>query len=315
MKKLLIMGGSYFIGKHVVNQVKNRFDTYVLNRGNKPLSDDLVKELYADRNDLNQMKSVLINHRFDYVIDISATNQRQLEILFLSMDLSCVEKFIFISSSAVYNIKELQIPFKETDALGGESPFKSYAHHKIEAERFLSQNLDESQLIILRPPIVYGEDNYVLRERLIFHLIEQHQPIYVPKTNNIIQFVYVKDLAVQILEALTGIMPSGIYNVGDSQGVSFYHWIHLIEKVMEMRAEVIFVDHQKMKIDIRSFFPFFDYDNVLDVSKIKTYSQVETPMLIGLKNAFHDYQQLKDPIMLPDTLKEGLTKVRELLQE
>jgi nucleoside-diphosphate-sugar epimerase len=315
MKKLLIMGGSYFIGKHVVNQVKNRFDTYVLNRGKKPLNDDLVKELYADRNDLGQMKSVLLNHQFDYMIDISAINQSQLEILFQSTDLSGVRRFIFISSSAVYNIKELKIPFKETDALGGETPFKSYAHHKIEAENFLSQNLDESQLIIFRPPIVYGEDNYVLRERLIFHLIEQHHPIYVPKTNNTIQFVYAKDLAVQIHEALTEIMPPGIYNVGDSQGVSFYHWIHLIEKVMGMRAEVIFVDHQNLKIDIRSFFPFFDYDNVLDVSKIKTYSQVETPMLIGLKNAYQDYQQLKEPIVLPDALIEGLTKVRELLQD
>ena len=315
MKKLLIMGGSYFIGKHVVNQVKDRYETYVLNRGKKPLNDSLVKEIYADRNDIVQMKSKLSNHRFDYVIDISATNRTQLEILFQSTDLSHVVKFIFISSSAVYNIKELKIPFKETDALGGESPFKSYAENKIEAEQFLYRTLDASQLTVFRPPIVYGEDNYVLRERLMFHWIEQNHLIYLPKTNNTIQFVYVKDLAVQVEDALTNTIPPGIYNVGDTLGISFYHWVHLIEKVMEKRAEIIFIDHHKLKIDIRSFFPFFDYDNVLDVSKIKTYSQVETPMLIGLKNAYDDYQQLKEPIMLPDALKEGISKLKELFHE
>jgi nucleoside-diphosphate-sugar epimerase len=315
MEKLLIMGGSYFIGKGIVEQLKDSFDTFVLNRGNRPLNDPKVTELKADRNNPDEMKSVLENFNFDYIVDVSGLNKLHEEILINSIHLHKIKKFIFISSSAVYNIHKLTAPFKEDDELGGESPFRDYARNKVEAEAYLMSVIDKDKLIMLRPPVVYGEENYVLRERLIFKMIEENMKIYIPSTNNRIQFVYANDLAVQIKEALFNKIPAGIYNVGNLVAPHFDEWVHLCEKVVGKRALIEFIDTNKEGIEARSFFPFFDYDNILSVEKIRKYSDIETDMIEGLKRAYEDYLLIKDTLVIPEKLSSQLEKIDQLTKK
>jgi len=314
MKKLLIMGGSYFIGKWTVEACKKEFETYVLNRGSKPNIDPYVHQIICDRHNVEDMKQKLHKMAFDYVIDISGVNKMQSEILMQSLDLKALKKMIYISSSAVYNIEKLHTPFKETDMLGGNSPFKDYAAHKIEAETYLKENLPKETLWIFRPPIVYGEDNYILRERLIFKWIESETNIYVPKSNHRIQFVYVKDLAEQIKDALLDNIPSGIYNVGYTQAPTFTTWIKMCEAVVGIKAHYQMIDHHKLGLDIRTFFPFFDYDNILDVSKLKTYSTIETPMSIGLSRAYEDYIEHRTHIEVPDVIRQTYAKLKKMVK-
>lgn len=313
MEKLLIMGGSYFIGKRIVEKSKDIFDTFVLNRGNKPINDPKVTELRADRNDLNQMKEVLRGLNFDYIVDVSGLNRLQEQILIESIDMNSIKKFVFISSSAVYNVQKLTAPFKEDEELGGDSPFKDYAKNKIEAESFLSTAIDKDKLTILRPPVVYGEENYVLRERLIFKMIEENMNIYIPSTNNQIQFVYANDLAIQMIEALNNKIPSGIYNVGNKVAPHFDEWVLMCEKVVGKKAIIKFIDTKKYKIESRSFFPFFDYDNILNVDKIRNYSEIETDMLEGLKRAYEDYKKIKDTFLIPEKLLETLNHLNQII--
>jgi nucleoside-diphosphate-sugar epimerase len=302
MKKLLIMGGSYFIGKRVVNICKNLFDTYVLNRGNKPLNDPQVTELIADRNNLDEMKKALKNLDFDFIVDVSGLNRHQEEILIDSINIHKVQKFAFVSSSAVYNIEKLVAPFKEDEELGGKSPFADYAKNKIEAETYLSTVINKESLVIFRPPVVYGEENYVLRERLIFKMIEEDMTVYIPDSNNRIQFVNVSDLAMQIKESLLSIIPFGVYNVGDYDALHFDEWVHLCGQVVGKKANIVFVDTKKHQIETRLFFPFFDYDNILNVDKIRKFSQIETKMMDGLKSAYLDYQSIKENVIVPEKM-------------
>ena len=312
MKKLLIMGGSYFIGKRVVDSCKNSLDTYVLNRGNKPLNDPKVTELIADRNKTDEMKEALKGYDFDYIVDVSGLNRNQEEILIQSIHIEKVLKFVFISSSAVYNIEKLVAPFKEDEDLGGESPFADYARHKIEAESYLSSIIKKESLIMLRPPIVYGEENYVLRERLIFKMIEEDMNIYIPKSNNQIQFVYANNLAAQIKDALFDRIPAGIYNVGNQKAIHFDEWVHLCEDVMGKKAKIVFVDTDEHQIDARSFFPFFDYDNILSVDKIRKFSNHETKMIDGLRNAYLDYQKIREMVVIPDKMMLVFEKLNQI---
>ncbi len=305
MEKVLIMGGSYFIGKHVVNALKDDYAVTVLNRGNKPFNMKNIEELVCDRNDHAALRKVLSRHHADFIVDISGITQQHAEGLLNAIDLTTVKKLIYISSSAVYDINKSEIPFLEAAPLGGESPFKAYADHKRHAEQYLLKALDRDKFVAFRPPFVYGEDNYVLRERLMFYLIEQNEPIFIPATNNKIQFVYVKDLANQIKEALQGVIPAGIYNVGDSDALTFIQWVELCGQVVGKKPNTLLVDPQKLTYPVTAFFPFFDYDNVLSVDKIKQYSHVSTPFIKGLKHAYEDYQSLKETIKLPDVMREA----------
>jgi nucleoside-diphosphate-sugar epimerase len=314
MKKVLVVGGSYFIGKHVVTLLKETFEVYVLNRGTRPFHDAKVNELVCDRNDAEQLKKVLSSFSFNYIVDISGYTKDQSVMLLDALNLNALETFVYISTSAVYNQHDITPPFKEDDALGGESPFKAYAKNKIESEMFLLEALEHEKLVIFRPPIVYGEDNYILRERLAFHLIEHDLPIYIPASDNHLSFVYVKDLAHEIKFGFDGMIPGGIYNIGNQKALSFTEWANLCAKTMGKSAKIVYVDAKHPSLDVRYFFPFFDYDNILSVEKIKRYSPNETSFEVGLKNAYQDYLSLSEPIVMPDQMIEMRKKIYDLFK-
>lgn len=50
MKKVLVMGGSYFIGKKIVEVLKNNYEVTVLNRGTKEEISG-INHIKCDRND------------------------------------------------------------------------------------------------------------------------------------------------------------------------------------------------------------------------------------------------------------------------
>lgn len=311
MKKVLVMGGSYFIGKHVVSALKNDYEVYVLNRGNKPFLDPLVRELTCDRNDAKALKETLSSYAFNYVVDISCYTELHAKTLIDSLHLDQLKTFVFISTSAAYNIEIGQSPFKETDPIGGESPAKEYAKNKIEAEQYLSSVLNNHQLVTFRPPVVYGEDNYILRERLIYYLIENHLPIYIPKSNNSLSLVYVKDIAQEVKRAFEGIIPPGLYNLGHHRPLNFTEWVNLCAQVMQQSAQIVYVDAKRLSMDVRHFFPYIDIDGILTVDKLKSYSPDETDYEVGLKRAYDDYLGLEKPIQMP----EKMLVARELIQK
>jgi len=309
MEKVLVMGGSYFIGKHVVDYLKSRYDVTVLNRGSHPLNQDNVQELIADRNNDEQMTNALNNKTFDYVVDISCFNQTQANILLQHLALKKLKKYIFISTSAVYDIHAKAAPYEENDPVGGDSPFKRYAFNKIKTEQTLKNTLPSDKLVVFRPPFVYGEDNYILRERLIFKMIEDEKTIYIPKTNNTIQFVYVKDLAQNIVHALNNKVKPGIYNVGNRKAVTFTEWVHLCEKVVGKKATIQAIRPSDYSLRAIDFFPFFAYDNVLNVEKIKQYDQTETSLIDGLNAAYADYLKKKASIFYDEDWLSNYQKI------
>jgi UDP-glucose 4-epimerase len=66
-----------------------------------------------------------------------------------------VRRFVFLSSAAVYGDAGLATPFNEQSAM---NPQSAYARSKFAAEAVLREIADESsmQIVILRPPVVYG---------------------------------------------------------------------------------------------------------------------------------------------------------------
>ena len=315
MKKVLIMGGSYFIGKHVVNALKKDYEVYVLNRGNHPFNDPLIHELICDRNDQEKLTTVLSSYRFHYIVDISGYTAIQSTILLHALNTNLLEKYVYISTSAVYQDKTESIPYKEDDALGGLSFAKDYAINKIEAENTLKARLKPHQLVIFRPPYVYGEDNYILRERLIFYLIEHNLPVYIPKSNNRFSLVYVNDLAKEVKLSFEGKIPSGTYNVGNKDSLTFKEWVTLCAKVMKKEAILVFIDVNNHQLKVHHFFPYVDIDLVLNVDKIKAYSPLETPFDIGLELAYQDYLTLKEPLTLPEKMIKTRAKISQLIHD
>jgi len=163
MEKVLVMGGTYFIGKRIVEfLLKSNYDVYILNRGTREVNDSRIHQITCDRNNIEKMNMVLKEYTFDNVIDVSGLDEDQAKVLCDSLKMDNIKKFVFLSSSAVYDIDNLKIPFKESDTLCENKYWTNYGKSKIEAEKFYINYFADIgiKLIILRPPYVYGENNY-----------------------------------------------------------------------------------------------------------------------------------------------------------
>jgi len=308
MKKVLILGGSYFIGKAIVEALlgsQKDYEIYTLNRGSRKNEDKRITNIICDREDLDEMKKCLSEHEFNYIIDVSGLNVNQLE------------KYIFISSSAVYDVENYKIPFKESFMLGKNKYWGDYGTNKIECEEFLEDkyNYSNVQLIILRPPYVYGENNYAAREGFIFHHIINDRPILIPNDGETkIQFIYSKDLG-NLVEGFleTNQDNLSIYNVGNSEAVTFNTWIELCEKAAGKKAIKYHFYYEEKGYNERDFFSFFNYDNVLDVKKVHSIFKEETSMEEGLKKCYQWYLHNESTVMMKKHVAEKEEEIYKLL--
>ena len=263
-KQVLVMGGSYFIGKKIVDVLlDNNYTVYILNRGTRENNDERIINLKCDRNDTEQMKNILNKYSFDIVIDVSALNELQVEILYDSLNKENIEKFVFISLSAVYDVENLNIPYNEENPLNENKYWTSYGKNKIKAEDFLIEKFQNSktELVILRPPYVYGENNYAQRESLMFEHICNNKPIIIPNDGSTyLQFIYTTDLANIILILInTNLDTISIFNVGNKKPITIREWVEYCSKVVGKQAKIVEYDYIHYNRNERDFFPFFNY--------------------------------------------------------
>lgn len=318
MKRVLVLGGSYFIGKAITKELQsNGYEVTLLNRGSRLVEG--TKQLSCDRNDKKAMKVVLEGRVFDHLVDVSGLNGQQAQILCDTLNMQEVKSMVFISSSAVYDVDHLKPKFREQDRLRENKFWGQYGTDKIEAEHTYRQCMKERQvpLVILRPPYVYGEENYVQRESFIFEHILQNRPVIVPATNKKLQFIYVKDLAAIVRKMLEKkSSSSNIYNVGNSQYVTAKEWVQLCAQAMGKSVEIVNFDYKKQGRNVREFFPFHDYNNVLNVNKIQQtdINIEETDMLKGLQNAFQWFLEERLQIPWKEDVKKAETEILREMQ-
>ena len=306
MEKVLIMGGSYFIGKKIAEVMRGAgYEVFTLNRGTKPTS---PANIVCDRNDVGKMCEALACRSFSYIIDVSGTTAAQAKILCSAIDKNSVKKFVFISSSAVYDVENLAAPFHENDRLSENKYWTLYGADKIDAEKYYTDFFSETgtELVILRPPYVYGEDNYAQRESFVFEHLYHGKPIILPSSNPKLQFIYTADLAKIILRLLEAKLSKlSIFNIGNKSEVTAAEWVSACAEAAGKKADIVMLDHVSAGRNVRDFFPFFDYDNVLDVAEIRKIYDEETEFYVGLQAAYRWFLENRDGIVFKENVTEN----------
>ena len=311
--KVLVLGGSYFVGRKMVEFLAERgYAVTVLNRGTRTLSVEGVQQIFCDRNDGERMKKALAGKVFDYVIDVSWQDVSWVEKLCGALDFEQVKKFVFISSSAVYDVEHLQIPFAETDTLAENKYWTFYGKGKIDAEKYYAEFLKDKDtaLVMVRPPYIYGEYNYAQRESLIFRQLMEDKPVVIPKSDPKLQFIYTKDLAAiveHLFKVETG--KESVFNVGNRDAVTSREWVEACAKVAGKVPAIVEVDYRSLGRNVRDFYPFFDYDNVLEVSKINGIVSKETEFEEGLKKSLAWFLENREKISFKANVDKNLYEI------
>lgn len=249
MDKILILGGTNFIGRNLVDCIL-KFDNYditLFNRGQTNPEIYLeINKICGDRNtsDINQIS----NKKWDYIIDLSCYFPDSLDNI-LKMIKNPPKRYIFISTCSVYDNNICQSILKDENsatlncnaAERIDSSAATYGNRKAECERILKQS--GLRYSILRPSLVYGP--YDSTDRLYYWLyqIKKGNKLLIPNQGKSkFSVTYVKDLVQVILKLLNTNNESNIYNVTTYPQLSISELVNTASQILGKIATLQYAD-------------------------------------------------------------------------
>ncbi|MCR5421053.1 MAG: NAD-dependent epimerase/dehydratase family protein [Lachnospiraceae bacterium] len=199
--KILVIGGSYFLGRWFVQHAYKKSDITVLNRGNIPVGLEGVRELKADRHDINALKELKLDeYGYEAVVDFCAYNKGDIKTIIDSVDKNCLKKYIFISTVDVYKkgSGSCLTENAELEAVSTEDAQSEYISGKIALEEEIAEECMEYGIkpVSVRPSVIYGPGNYAPRESIYIEWIKNAGQILHPiDATGYWQMIYVSDAA------------------------------------------------------------------------------------------------------------------------
>lgn len=287
---VLILGGTYFIGRHLaLHLVERGHDVTLLNRGTLAAT---LPTLHVDRNDPVGMRKALAGRSFDLVIDTSCYDATQALIAEGALS-GRYRHWLFLSSAAVYS-DHAPRPLTESSPAQGSAAFGAYGKRKLDAERVLTE-ICGSRLTILRSAYVYGPGNNLARETFIWARLLSGEVIYLPGDGSArVSFIHIQDLALAVDALVERSDPiAGTFNLAHPQAVSLREWVMSLARQARVTVELHPVPTERVGIDAREFFPFRNLELVLDATRLSdaTCFQPLYDLERGLRETFVSYER------------------------
>ncbi len=296
-KKVLIIGGTGFIGFHLAKNLKKNYKVYSLSN-NKIFKNRIkgIKYFFFDINKKNNFK-ILNKYSFDVVLNASGyVNHYGKESIYRNQYLGLknlidyfvkkkIKFFLHLGSSAEYG--KLKSPHKESNNC---SPKMNYGKNKLKVTRYIINKIKKNSLnaIILRLYQVYGP--YQSNNRFLPIIINKcliGDSYLCHKSGIYRDFLYVDDLVDLISRILKKKEISNssekIFNVGYGKPLELIKVAKKIQKLCKggrQSPEII----KLRKDETNIIFP--DISNIKKVFKWKPKTSFE----IGLNKTINYYQ-------------------------
>jgi UDP-glucose 4-epimerase len=274
---ILVIGGTGFIGSHLVDALVNENHyIYVFGRHKPKYENSNVKYIYGDFNDISPLILVLekieiIYHLLSTTVPTSANLNPKFDIesnllntvnFLEKLEFLNVQKIIYISSGGtVYGNSKLQ-PINENHSL---NPLGSYGIVKVAIENYIKYFSDKFKIpyLILRPSNPYGpRQNYEGKQGVIssflYNAINNKDLNVWGDGTNIRDYIYISDLVDFIIKSSFS-KNTGTFNVGSGKGESIIDIINEVEQVTHSKQLVNFIKTKNMAVN----------KIVLDISKAK----------------------------------------------
>ena len=223
--KILVLGGSYFLGRVFVMQAAAEHEITVVNRGSYSMAEFGVKELRGDRSSEDFLKEC--REDYDVLVDFNAYQPGDIQKVLRNLERS-PKQYIFISTADVYrrgtgDVKTEDTPF-ETRMFPGEAG--NYIAGKVALEGELRKECTGRGIAytVLRPVLIYGPYNYAPRESLFIQIMVQNHILpEITDASGRFQMVYVKDAAEAVLKCLLNEKAFGqAYNISGDEILDYH---------------------------------------------------------------------------------------------
>lgn len=219
--RILIIGGTQFIGKHfALTAIERGHEVTLFNRGSKPAPSGVLEEIVGDRNtDLARLRG----RQWDVVVDTSAYVPRQVSEAATALRHS-VERYLFVSTISVYaddegaGLNEESELIRLDDPATEEVSSATYGGLKVLCEEALAELYPSENRLIVRPGIVVGPDDPTDRFTYWLARMARGGEVLAPAgPDRPLQWIDVRDLAAfMVLELERDI--GAVYNVVSESG-------------------------------------------------------------------------------------------------
>ena len=284
MNKVLIVGGSYFIGPYLIDYLENsHFEIHILNRGNKKLNKKFVYQHICDRRS-DMISDVVSQIMPNVIIDLCAYEVGDIDRILKKYQ---PKQYIYVSTANTYDFSE------KLELINDKPDYKNnivynYVLNKKKLEIELMK-YKEIFCTILNPAILYGPLNYANREQFFLNSMIINNEVFLPSNSKSkFSMVYAADFA-KIIGMC--ILNSDVY---DNQflvsGIDYVNWEIMHKVLKEIQKDCNFYLYtidtiKKEKIAIP--FPiendeYYPDQKIFDILKFE-----KTPLKEGLINTYN----------------------------
>jgi nucleoside-diphosphate-sugar epimerase len=212
--KILVMGGTRFVGKPLVAQLLSEgHELTLFTRGKNPVPAG-VEHLCGDRSTTDGL-AALQGRNFDVIVDSSGRSLDDSRAV-IERTGAPSHRFLYVSSAGVYADSELW-PLTE------DSPTDPQSRHsgKLDTEAWLTA--EKIPFTSFRPTYIVGAGNYNPVESWFFDRIVHGRPVPLPGDGSTItQLGHVNDLATAMALSLgVDAAANRVYNCSSVQGITF----------------------------------------------------------------------------------------------
>jgi nucleoside-diphosphate-sugar epimerase len=274
--KVLIIGGSGFIGRYVTTQLVARGEEVInFHRGETPSDPSTgIRDINGNRSELNSFREEFRKMHPEVVVDMIAMCETDAQSL-VNTFRGITQRLVVISSADVYRNYELLRGIAEAvpdpNPLTESSPLRenlfpyrsqakneddrSYNYDKILMERIV-MNDPELPATVLRLPAIYGPGD---QKRRLFHYLKRMddgRPAILVETE-MMNWRWTRGYVENVAAAISWAAgdqnsTSRIYNVGESRGLPEKDWIAEIAGVVGWRGRVVPVEPSELPNQMRS---------------------------------------------------------------
>ena len=311
MSKVLVIGGTLFIGRALVEQLLARGDEVtVMHRGASTPFGDRVQRIRCDRNEVSAVRAALQGKNFEVVYDnvydmARGTSADQVKAAVLAAASGQLKRYVFMSTIAVYASGG---EVDEDSPLAPSGDHNIYGAQKADSERLLFE-LHRRQGIpvtTLRPTFIYGPDNAIDRETWFWDRISAGRPVIVPdEGERTMRWVYVQDVARAAVVASGNDKAIGrAYNLVGDPPITQRAFVELLGKVAGQATKVVPIPRDELlRQGGQLVSPGAYFANFLDLSPIGARSdriRAElgfefTPLEEGMRQTWEWYRRLERP--------------------
>lgn len=297
-KQLLVIGGSYFVGRVfcILASRTGAYDITVVNRGRYELKLDGVTQIHMDRHNTAALAQ-LPDKEYDAILDFCAYEPGDIRGFVEAMPCTA-KQYVYISTASVYDTAAPR-PINEsapvTQAHGADEN-SIYVRKKLMLEdecRFVCKEKGIAYTIF-RPTFIYGPFNYAPRESWYFTHLLEHKPIPNPQdATALFQVVYVKDVA-EILMRTVGNEKTynEVFNLSAPEDLDNPRFLAVLERTHGQPLLLVNTTvSEALDQGVALPFPLL-FDEVYDGSKAaRTLEFRYTPFAKGFKETYDIYMK------------------------